>query len=63
MAMESWGCLHHALAQLQATEFETPNHLFFRRNKPLKKVLSTLKTIKISIPKPILESVNHHSEA
>ena len=63
MTGKTWGWLHHALAQFQATEFETPGHLFFRRNEPPEEVLSTLKTLKISIPKPILEVVNRHSEA
>lgn len=63
MTGKTWGWLHHALAQFQATEFETPSHLFFRRNEPPEEVLSTLKTLKISIPKPILEVVNRHSEA
>jgi len=51
---KTWGWLRHTLGQLQATEFETPHHQFFRRNDPPQEVALLLKTLNISMPKPIL---------
>ena len=52
---KTWGWLRHALGQLQAAEFETPAHRFFRRNEPSQDVVDLLKTLGIPLPKPILE--------
>jgi hypothetical protein len=51
---QTWSWLRHTLAQLQATEFQTPTHRFFRRNDPPQDVAALLKTIDISLPKPVL---------
>jgi hypothetical protein len=51
---KTWGWLRHTLTQLQATEFETPTHRFFRRNDPPQDVAALLKTLDISLPKPVL---------
>ena len=52
---KTWNWLRHVLSQLQATEFETPSHRFFRRNDPPQETTAVLKTLDISMPKPILE--------
>lgn len=51
----SWNSLRHTLSQLQATEFETPSHRFFRRNEPSQEITALLKSLDISMPKSILE--------
>jgi hypothetical protein len=52
---KTWGWLRHALSQLQAAEFETPTHRFFRRNEPSQDVVDLLKTLDIPMPKQILD--------
>jgi transposase len=52
---KTWGWLHHALSQLQAAEFETPSHRFFRRNEPSKEVYEILSNLNISMPRQVLE--------
>lgn len=51
---KTWSWLRHTMAQLQATEFETPTHRFFRRNDPPHDVAALLKTLDISLSKPVL---------
>jgi hypothetical protein len=52
---KSWPWLHHALSQLQAAEFETPTHRFFRRNEPSQDVVDILKPLTIPMPKQVLD--------
>lgn len=52
---KTWGWLRYVLTQLQATQFETPTHRFFRRNEPSQEAISVLKTLKISLPNPVLD--------
>lgn len=52
---KSWPWLKHALSQLQAAEFETPTHRFFRRNEPSQDVVDLLKTLSIPMPKLVLD--------
>jgi hypothetical protein len=52
---KSWPWLHHALSQLQAAEFETPTHRFFRRNEPSQDVVDILKTLTIPMPQQVLD--------
>jgi hypothetical protein len=51
---QTWSRLRHTLAQLEATEFETPTHRFFRRNEPPQEITALLKTLDIPLPKPLL---------
>jgi hypothetical protein len=52
---KTWGWLRYVLTQLQATQFETPTHQFFRRNEPPQEAASVLKTLNISLPHPVLD--------
>ena len=52
---KTWGWLSHTLNQLVASEYETPTHRFFRRNKPTHEVAAILKKINIPMPKAILD--------
>jgi transposase len=52
---KSWPWLKHALSQLQAGEFETSSHRFFRRNEPSQDVTDLLQSLSIPMPKPILD--------
>lgn len=52
---QTWSWMRHTLAQLEATEFETSTHRFFRRNEPPQEVATLLKTLDITLPKPILD--------
>lgn len=51
---QPWSRIKQTLNTLQATEFHTPNFRFFQRNEPTPRLLHTLKSIKISLPKPVL---------
>jgi len=49
-----WKRLRDDLGTLQVTEFQTPNFQFFQRHEPTENLLSTLKSLEISMPKPVL---------
>jgi hypothetical protein len=49
-----WKRLRDDLGTLQVTEFRTPNFQFFQRHEPTENLLSTLKSLEISTPKPVL---------
>lgn len=49
-----WNRLRDDLGTLQVTEFQTPNFQFFQRHEPTENLLSTLKSLEISMPKPVL---------
>jgi len=49
-----WKRIREDLGTLQVTEFETPNFRFFQRHEPTVNLLSTLKSLEISMPKPVL---------
>jgi len=42
-----------ALSTLQVTEFQIPNFRFFQRFEPMANLLSTLKSLEISMLKPV----------
>jgi transposase len=54
----SWSRIRHELEKLQATEFFSIKHRFFRRNQIAAGTRSVLKKLKISIPKQILSIKN-----
>ncbi|MBW1953912.1 MAG: transposase [Deltaproteobacteria bacterium] len=49
-----WKRIRDDLDTLQVTEFQTPNFRFFQRHEPTENLLSTLKSLEISMPKPVL---------
>jgi hypothetical protein len=60
---QTWAQLHHALSELQATQFQTPTHQFFRRNELPREAAQILKSLKISTPPVVLSVENTPSEA
>lgn len=54
---QSWSQLRHLLSELQATEFHTSSHLFFRRNEASPELLNVLKKLAIPLPDSVLEIV------
>jgi transposase len=55
----SWSRIRHQLQKLQATEFFSIKHRFFRRNQIAAGTHAVLKKLKISIPKQILSIKKH----
>ena len=55
----SWACISHQLDKMQATEFFSIKHRFFRRNEIAAGTRSIFKKLKISIPKKILSIEKH----
>jgi len=49
-----WKRLRDDLGTLQVTDFRTPNFQFFQRHEPTDILLATLKSLEISMPKPVL---------
>ena len=49
-----WKRIRDDLGALQVTQFRTPNFQFFQRHEPTENLLSTLKSLEISMPKPVL---------
>ena len=49
-----WKRIREDLGTLQVTEFQTPNFRFFQRFEPTANLLSTIKSLEISMPKPVL---------
>jgi hypothetical protein len=54
---KTWGGLRYLLEDLQATEYETPTHRFFRRNEPSHDLAAIMKTLNISMDKHILSII------
>ncbi len=55
----SWACISHQLDKMQATEFFSIKHRFFRRNEIAAGTRSIFKKLKISMPKKILSIEKH----
>ena len=55
----SWSRIRHQLDKMQATEFFSIKHRFFRRNEITASTRSILKKLKISVPKKILSVEKH----
>jgi transposase len=51
---QPWSQLRHMLAELQATEFRTSSHLFFKRNEASPQLRKVLKKLAIPLPKGVL---------
>jgi transposase len=59
---QPWSHVQRTLSTLQATEFHTPKNLFFQHNEPTSELLGILKSLKISMPKAILDVKSTPSE-
>ena len=51
---QPWSQLRHMLAELQATEFRTSSHLFFKQNEASSQLRKVLKKLAIPLPKGVL---------
>jgi transposase len=51
---QSWSQLRHVLSDLQAIEFHTPSHLFFKRNEASSELRKILKKLAIPLPNSVL---------
>jgi transposase len=51
---QSWSQLRYVLAGLQATEFHTSSHLFFKRNEASLELRKVLKKLEIPLPDSVL---------
>ena len=51
---QSWLQLRHVLTDLQATEFRTASHLFFKRNEASSELRKILKKLAIPLPNSVL---------
>ncbi len=58
-----WSHIQRTLSTLQATEFRTEKNLFFQRNDPTPELVAILKSLKIPIPKAVLDIKSAPSEA
>ena len=58
----SWSYIKRTLSSLQATEFQTEKNLFFQRNEPTSEFVSILKSLKIPMPKAVLDIKSAPSE-
>jgi transposase len=52
---QSWSKLRHLLTDLQATEFHTSSHLFFKRNEASPELRKILKKLSIPLSNSVLE--------
>jgi len=50
-----WPKIRHILHQLQATECQTANHVFFRLNEVKKEVREVFKNLEIALPKSVID--------
>ena len=50
-----WSHIQRTLSTLQATEFQTEKNLSFQRNEPTQELVSILRSLKIPMPKAVLE--------
>jgi transposase len=51
---QPWSQLRHVLTDLQAIEFHTPSHLFFKRNEASPELRKILKKLAIPLPNSVL---------
>jgi transposase len=51
---QPWSQLRHVLSDLQATEFHTSSHLFFKRNEASSELRKILKKLAIPLPNSVL---------
>lgn len=51
---QPWSQLRHLLSDLQATEFHTSSHLFFKRNEASPDLRNVLKKLEIPLPNSVL---------
>jgi transposase len=51
---QPWSQLRHLLTDLQATEFHTSSHLFFKRNEASPELRNVLKKLAIPLPNSVL---------
>jgi transposase len=56
---QPWPQIREVLATLQTTEFKTPSGVFFRRNEPTARLRQLLKSLTVSMPKPVLGITRH----
>jgi transposase len=54
---QPWSQLRHLLSDLQATEFHTSSHLFFKRNEVSPELRNVLKKLEIPLPNSVLEII------
>ena len=59
---QPWSRIQRILSTLQATEFRTEKNLFFQRNEPSSELVSILKSLKIPMPKAVLNISSALSE-
>ena len=57
-----WPQIRRSLSTLQATEFHATKNHFFQRNEPTSELVSILKSLKIPMPKTILDIKSAPSE-
>jgi hypothetical protein len=60
---QTWAQIHASLSELQATQFRTPAHQFFRRNEVPREAAQILKSLKISTSPLVLSVETTPSEA
>ena len=59
---QPWSRIRRILSTLQASEFRTEKNLFFQRNEPSSELVSILKSLKIPMPKAVLNISSALSE-
>ena len=59
---QPWPQIRRTLSTLQATEFHTPKNQFFQRNEPTSELVRILKSLKIPMPKAVLDIKSAPSE-
>ena len=59
---QPWSQIQGTLSTLQATQFHTPKNQFFQRNEPTSELVSILKSLKIPMPKTVLDVKSAPSE-
>ena len=50
-----WSKIRHILQQLQVTECQTANHVFFRLNEVKKEAREVFKNLEIALPKSVID--------
>jgi transposase len=60
---QPWSHIRGMLSSLKATEFHTPQNHFFQRNEPTPELVQTLKSLKIPMPKAVLDIKSAPSQA
>jgi transposase len=59
---QPWSHIQRTLSTLQATEFQTKKNQFFQRNEPASELVTILKSLKIPMPKTVLDVKSAPSE-